>query len=79
MLFACFALPNAGQAFYRAGLCFVAFGGLDDALLQEAQERLEVSSSLWQEENGVGYELAGAVVGYVAASFNVDDFDIFFF
>ena len=67
--------PNAGEALTAGGLD-VGFGeGIDDHLFECADVGNDVALPIAEVEDGVDDELAGAVVGDIAAAVGVDELD----
>ena len=64
-------LPVTAHAFDA-----VARQGPDHALLEVAQEPVQVALAVLEQQNGIGHDLPGAVVGDVAAALDLDDLDL---
>jgi hypothetical protein len=69
--------PDAGLAGLAAGGGDAEpHAGVDDGVLEVAQELVEVALAVAEQEDGVRDDLAGAVIGDVAAPLDLDHLDI---
>ena len=59
--------PHAGESGDAAGIQAILGQGADDGLLQQAQIPVDVGPEVVEVENGVAYQLAGAVIGNITA------------
>ena len=65
--------PDAGEAFLAGGGDVVVGEGADEGFLEEAEVGVEVLAVVAEVEDGVADELAGAVIGALAAAIDFDD------
>ena len=65
--------PDAGEAFTPGGGDAVELAKIDENGFEGSQIQVEVASALVEVEYGVANELAGAVVGGLAAAVGLDD------
>lgn len=63
-----FSSPDAGEAFFCAGVYSVVLAGEDECALDGVNECMEVFSEVSEVNDGVADELAWAVVGGLSTS-----------
>ena len=67
--------PAAGMAVARAGVDAEGGTGRHERRLERAHERADEQAALVERDDRIGHELAGTVVGHLAATLDADDLD----